>query len=755
LVGSVLELRSERTLEQLDRLTRPTATTWRDGEARTIATVDLVPGDLIELKEGDIVPADGELLSGAQIVVDESALTGESAPAVKDAAAMDAEDRQVYGGTTILSGRGVARIAVTGARTRYGRIGTLVAGIREPATPLERLIRQLVRRIALVAVACCVAVAALELARGNGWAAALIAGVSLAIAAIPEEFPMVYTLYLTLGARRLARDRALVRRLPGVETLGSTTVVCTDKTGTLTVGHLEVAAVRADGEPASGARGLTPASRAVLEAAVLASEPSPFDPLEQAIVRYAATNGIDVEALQAMTLVRDYPFDPARKYMSHLWQGEQGQAIYAKGAVEGILDLTGAGDALREQTLRTNRELASDGMRVIGIAAGRTGDSGGNRRSDESALGFLGLIGFSDPLRPGVAEALEECQNAGIRVVMVTGDHPVTAHAVAEGLSLPHKGERIATGDEIDADDDEALKGLVTDVDIFARVRPEQKHRLVRALRAGGEVVAMTGDGINDAPALREADIGVAMGERGTEVARAAATMVLLDDNFATIVGAVRDGRRIVENLRRAFAYLIAFHAPILLAALIVPLLDAPLLLLPVHLVVLEIILHPVVALVFENEPASPGLMQQPPRRPGTALVTLRTIVRPLATGLTLFAGVLALFLARLAQGAPEPEARALALTTLILGQTLLVLVERSPDRPLWRATWAGNRALPYIIGAVLITLPAMLYLPPLAALLKLAPLFAGDWAIAGAVALGTTAWAELGKSGRQTETDR
>ena len=746
-VGVALEARAERALEQLRRLTTPVARTWRDGARHDIATDALVPGDLVLLHEGDIVPADGELLAGAQLSADESALTGESVPATKDAAGPP-EDRAVYAGTTVLAGRGFARLTATGPRTRYGRIGSLVADVKPPPTPLERLIRRLVRQLGLAALVVCLLVALLELARGGGWAAALIAGVSLAIAAVPEEFPLVYTLYLTLGAWRLARDRALVRRLAAVETLGGTTVICADKTGTLTLGQLAVGALAtADGTVRAG-DGPDPAARALLEAAVLASEPRPFDPLEQAILRFAAGRGVDVAALHGGAFVRDYPFDPAGKYMAHVWRRGDALAIYAKGATEGILARSAADEALRRRLQRATHELADEGMRVIAVAAGALPGASGGREEDERHLRALGLVAFSDPLRPGVAEALAACRAAGIRVIMITGDHPVTAHAVAEGLGLPHPGASpVATGADLDAADDRALADLAGRVNIFARTRPEQKHRLVRALRARGEVVAMTGDGINDAPALREADIGVAMGRRGTEVARAAAALVLLDDNFATIVHAVHDGRRIFANLQRAFAYLIAFHAPVVLAALIIPLTGAPLLLLPVHLVALEVLLHPVVALVFDGEAPAPDLMRRPPRPPGTALVARAGLLRPLAEGAALFGGVLALFLTALGAGTPEDEARALAFAALILGQVALLLAERAPDAPVWRAGLGGNRALPVILVAVLAALLGAVAVPPLAALVRLAPLSPAEWGLAAAVAAATLAWAELLKA--------
>jgi Ca2+-transporting ATPase len=746
-VGWVLEARAERTLEQLRRLTAPTATVWRDGRHLVVPAEQLVVGDLVWLHEGDVIPADGEVVQLTQLLVGESALTGESLPVAKTVRATG-EEHTVLAGTTVLSGRAIARVTATGPRTRYGAIGTLVAQLRQPPTPLQRAVGRLVRAFGVVAAGFCAAVIAAELARGAGWGQAVIAGVSLAIAAVPEEFPMVYTLYLALGAWRLARDRALVRRLPGVETLGSTTVICTDKTGTLTQGRLAVVGLATpagrrlgDGEP-------TAEERALLQAAVLACEPDPFDPLDVAVTAHAADRGVDVDALHTAHLVADHPFDPHDKYLTHTWRLPDGAwRVAAKGAIEGILAHAHADPAARQAVEAANQAFAADGMRVIAVAAG-TLDRGptGSRADDEAGLRLLGLVAFNDPVREGVAAALAACRSAGIRVVLVTGDHPATAHAVAEGLDLPHGDhagtDLIATGDDLDRAGPDQLDRLATSANVFARTRPEQKHLLVQALRRQGQVVAMTGDGINDGPALREADIGVAMGQRGTEVAREAATMVLLDDNFATIVTAVKGGRRIFDNLRRAFAYLVAFHPPLLLAALLIPLLGQPLLLLPVHLVLLELLLHPVVSLAFEADPPPSDLMTRPPRKPGSGLAG-RTLWRPASLGLTLAAAVIGVYLAALGRGWPVEQARALGFVTLLTGQLLLLFVERSPQRPLWRARLPLTRTLAWITVALLGAILAAVYLPPLAALLKLDPFPATAWLAVAALAAAATLWSE------------
>jgi phosphoserine phosphatase len=576
--------------------------------------------------------------------------------------------------------------------------------------------------------------------------------VSLAIAAIPEEFSMIYTLYLALGAWRLAQEHALVRRLPSVETLGSTTVICTDKTGTLTHGRVAVGGLWTTDGARSDGGSLTAVETELLETAVLACEPDPYDPLDVAIVDHARRHGIDTAELHAGKLARDWPFDPVAKYLTHVWQGP-GDAAHmhaaAKGALEGILDRTRADPRLRAAAAAANLAYTSTGMRVVAVAAGTAPPTAVHRTEDEAHLRLVGLVAFHDPPRDGVADALAECRAAGIRVVMITGDHPATAHAVAEGLGLPHETagtDVIATGDDLDRAQPGELDALVATTNVFARTRPEQKHRIVTALRRLGAVVAMTGDGINDAPALREADIGVAMGSRGTEVARESAALVLLDDNFATIVGAIRDGRRIFDNLTRAFAYLIAFHPPLLLGALILPLIGKPLLFLPVHLVVLELLLHPVVSLVFQADPADADAMRRPPRPVADAL-RIRAWARPYAVGSVLALVLVGVYLAALSAW-PEEQARALAFASLLASQPVLLLSMRSPHHPLWTRGSPWTRTLTVVVAIIAAATFSVVYLPPLADLLHLEPFPPAWWAAVFAVA-ASTAWSDPFKGRR------
>ncbi len=744
--GWLLESRAEHTLEQLRRLTAPTATVTRDGVVRAVPVEEVVIGDHIHVREGDVVPADATVSASTQLMVDESSLTGESLPIEKRADPGDQDAQALWAGTTIVTGSAEAVVVATGTATRYGRIGRLVADARSGRTPLQIGLGRLIRALTIVALVFCAAVIVAELLHGDGWGDAVIAGVSLAIAAIPEEFSMVYTLYLAMGAWRLAQHRALVRRLPSVETLGSTTVICTDKTGTLTEGQLAVVAVwtPADGTVGNGeALGSGPTE--LLEAAVRASEPDPFDPLDLAILAFAAAHGIDVRRLHGDEFAADWPFDATDRYVTHAWlaRDRRERRVAAKGSIEGVLAHSRADASVQTDAEAANATFTARGMRVIAVAAGEAPLSAASRDEDEGALRFAGLIAFSDPLREGVPQALRQCRDAGIRVVMITGDHPATAHAVASGLGLPHErdGEDlIATGAELDDADARRLDDLAAGTNVFARMRPEQKHLLVQALQRRGEIVAMTGDGINDAPALKEADIGVAMGERGAAVARESASIVLLDDNFSTIVGAVRDGRRIFENLTRAFAYLIAFHPPLLLSALIVPLLGQPLLLLPIHLVVLELLLHPIVSLVFQAEPASDDTMRRPPRPVGDAL-RLRTLAPAYAAGMTLAGVVLTLYLVALGHW-PEDQARALAFCSLLASQPVLLLSMRSPERALWVRGQAWTRTVVAVIAFLVVATVACVQVAPLAALLHLEP-FPSAWWPAVVVAAATPMWLE------------
>src|SRR3990167_221045 len=575
-ISLVQETRTERVMEALRDLSSPRALVIRDGRRRRVAGREVVPGDLIVLAEGDRIPADAVLRQAHTLQTDESLLTGESVPVRKQAASSGAVADQppggddlpwVFSGALVVRGTGLAEVRHTGAATQIGRIGQALSQIDATPSALQRQTRQWVRSFAVVGVALSVAVALLYAqVRGDvlGW---VLAGITLAMSMLPQEFPLILTVFMAMGAWRIASQRVLVRRASAIETLGTATVLCTDKTGTLTQNHMTVAALQAGDASwtadAAGSAPLPEAFHAVLEYAILASERDPFDPMEQAFWDLARSHLTeqDREHLHPdWTLAHAYALSPDLLAMSHVWQSpaQRSPVVAAKGSPEAVADLCHLpperGDEIRRQT----EALAAQGLRVLGVARGLL--DGHQPGADWPAIQhdldfeFLGLVGLMDPLRPTVVEAVQLCRQAGIRVAMITGDYPATGLAIAAQAGIDTRGGALR-GEEIAALSEADLSERVRQTQVFARVTPEQKWRIVRALQAHGEVVAMTGDGVNDAPSLKAADIGVAMGARGTDVAREASSLVLLDDDFGAIPQAVREGLRIFDNIRKFIKY--------------------------------------------------------------------------------------------------------------------------------------------------------------------------------------------------------
>jgi Ca2+-transporting ATPase len=739
-VDVFLEARSRSALKKLARSVAPRARVVRDGEETVVDTADLVPGDLLALTEGEFIHADGILRTAANLAVDESSLTGESEPQLKrPVTSIDPAEASpaasFYAGSTVLAGHGLGEIVATGRATRFGEIARLVATADATTTPLQRRVGSLVKKLAVVAAVVAVAVIALGLFRGLTWGQALLGGISIAMSAAPEEFPLVFTLFLSVGAWRLTKHGVLVRRLASVETLGSTTVICTDKTGTLTKGQFVLDQVVTFGSVTE---------RDLLEASVLASELPPSDPMEKAIRAYAAAHGVESERLtESWRLLRDHDFDPIGKHMSHVFSQATDASkawIVAKGALEGILEHSKSSGPERYALEQAHRRLASAGIRVLAVA-GRLAPCQplGTRQDDEQDLALMGLLGFRDPMRPEVPGAVRECQAAGVRIKVVTGDHALTAHAVAESAGILHRDDAIVTGAELAAATDEVRRRLIVGASILARITPAQKHMIVEVLRSEGEVVAMTGDGINDAPALRRADIGVSMGQRGTDVARAAADLVLLDDNFAAIVAAVREGRKIFLDIQRAFLYLLAFHIPIVGLALLPPIVGLPLLLVPIHLVWLELVVHPVSALLFQGDPPPLDLMLRPPRDPRAPMLPRRSVLRSTLSGALLTVAVFMIYAWQLPHGADQ--ARGIALATLILGYQILVLVERAASAHGPSALLPRSGRFWVVWGASGVSLPLLMYIPTTATLMSVAPIDLYSWLIALAGACVSVGW--------------
>jgi len=712
------ERKAERALEALRDLSSPRALVVRDGERRRIAGREVVRGDTLILSEGDRVPADARLAAATNLEVDESLLTGESLPVAKRAG------DEVFSGTLLVNGQGRAEVLATGQRTELGRIGVSLATLDSGKTSLERETARIVKLVALAALAACVAVALTYFATRGELLGALLAGLTLAMALVPEEFPVVLTVFLALGAWRISRHGVLTRRMPAIEMLGAATVLCVDKTGTLTENRMTVTQ--------------TPAH--VVDVAALACELDPFDAMDRAIVAAASERARHRRA--AWTLERDYPFGNGFLAVCHAWRSPDGLVVAAKGAPETLLPLCGAADKAAEVD-----RAAARGLRLLAVAEARWADA----PLDDPArypYRFVGFVALADPVRASVPPAVALCRRAGIRVVMITGDHPGTALEIARQAGID--AHAVLTGAELAVLNDAQLARAVEAASVFARVRPEQKLRLVEAFRAAGEVVAMTGDGVNDAPALKAAHIGIAMGARGTDVAREAAALVLLEDDFAAIVATVRLGRRIYENIRNAMRYIVSVHVPTAGMAFLPLVFGGPLVLFPVHIVFLEFVIDPACSTVFEAERSDAQAMDRPPRAPAARLFDARMLAVSLLVGATLLAAVFALYAWAVASGRGDAEVRAMAFAAIVAGNLALIFVNRSYQRTGIAMLRAPNAVLWGIVAATLGALAVALYAPPVAAVFRFAALPAADLAVALAAGIAGVAWLELWKASRE-----
>jgi Ca2+-transporting ATPase len=744
----VQEGRTERALDALRELSSPRAQVLRDGVVVTLPGRDLVRGDVIRVAEGDRVPADAALRDGTALSVDESLLTGESVPVSKfpdagvSALAAPGGDgtAALFAGTAIVAGRGIAEVLATGPRSQLGRIGTSLREVETRRTPLQREIGGLVRRLAIAGVALSLALVAVRAALGAGWRDALLSGITLAMALLPEELPVVLTVFLALGARRISQRGVLTRRVSAVETLGAVHVLCTDKTGTLTQNRMSIERLvtdDADVTVSEDGRELPEAVHELVEVGVLACPRDPFDPMEKAFWALARRTLGDTEHLHPdWQPVREYPLRPGLLAVTRTWRAGDapGLMIATKGAPEAVFDLCHLEPATAARWQERVTALARHGLRVLAVA--RSPQLPVESPADPHDVPFeiAGLIGLADPLRPDVPAAVASCRRAGIRVVMITGDHPDTARAIARRAGID--ADAIATGPELEALDDDALGDRLATCAVIARAVPTLKLRIIRALQRRQLVVGMTGDGVNDAPALRAADIGVAMGARGTDVAREAAALVLVDDDFAGIVAAVRTGRRVYDNIRAAVGYIVAVHMPIAGLALLPPLLGWPAILGPAHVLFLELVIDPACSIVFEAEPEQRDVMERPPRSQRARLFDRRAVAWGVGQGLVVLAAALAVVWWTQRAGLSAGAARSAGFSTLVVGNLAVLLASRSPTAPFWRTVRRPNRALWILLAATTAVLVLILSLPPLRGLFAFAPPGAAALAIAAAAGL-------------------
>ena len=748
----VQEIRTERVLEALRDLTSPRALVIRGGTRIRIAGRDVVRGDIVVLAEGDRVPADAAVLECHDLQADESLLTGESVPVRKraDGPVAGAQAPRpggddlgfVFSGTLVVRGSALCEVRATGARSEIGRIGTSLALLETEPPRLHAQTRRAVRAFGLAGGAVSVIAVLLYGFLRGGWLDAVLAGIALGMSMLPEEFPVVLTVFMAMGAWRISQARVLTRRAAAIETLGAATVLCTDKTGTLTENRMIVAGFRMpDGtalEPGDVA-----ACAGIAELARRASAVAPSDPMEKAI--HAAA---PAPAGAGREIVRTYGLRPGLLAMSNVWRDPQAGGsldVAAKGAPEAIAALCNLGPSERTALTASIDAMASAGLRVLGLARATHADGPLPESQTGFAFTFAGLIGLADPMRANVPQAVRDCRTAGIRVAMITGDYPQTALAIARQAGI--EAQDVVTGEELARMDDAALERRIEQASVFARIMPEQKLRIVAAFKAQGEVVAMTGDGVNDAPSLKAAHIGIAMGGRGTDVAREASAIVLLDDDFTSIVTAVRLGRRIYDNLRKAMGFIIAVHVPVAGLALLPLLFGLPPLFGPVHIAFLEMVIDPVCSLVFEAETEEDDIMRRKPRDPDEPLFTGALVGWGALQGLCALAIVATIYLVAAASAMPETEIRALVFFSLVMTIVGLILVNRSFGTSLVRALLRPNRTLVLVLAAVAAILCASLLWPTARDLFRFGPLHADDLAVTFGAGLAMVGVLELAKS--------
>lgn len=760
------ERKTEKTLEALRSISSPRALVIRDGKHKIISGREVVRGDVIILREGDRIPADAVVLSCENLSVDEALLTGESVPVRKVVWDQKREHQRpggddlpfVYSGTLVVSGRGIARVNSTSLNTEMGKIGKSLEIIKTEDSLLHKETGKIVRFMGMIGACLCALVVVLYIYLKGNVIGGLLAGLTLSMAILPEEFPVVLVIFLSLGAWRISKRKVLTRHFAAIETLGAATVLCTDKTGTLTLNKMELTTLHAQGsylEIGSFASTKMPHKfMTLLEYGILASQKDAFDPIEKELNKMGELYLSNANYLHDnWKLAKEYPLSKELLTLTHVWKrpGLDDYCIASKGAPEAIMKICHMSQQDKASILLQVKEMSSRGLRVLGVARALFAKNELPDNQHGFEYEFVGLLGFIDPPRATVHDSVKEAYEAGIRVIVVTGDYPGTASFIAKKIGIINPEEFI-TGDQLLKMNIAELREKIKTINIFARVMPEQKLAIVNALKANGEIVAMTGDGVNDAPALKAAHIGIAMGKRGTDVAREASSLVLLNDDFSAIVSAVRLGRRIFDNLKRAMGYIVAVHVPIAGMSLLPLVFNMPIVLFPAHIAFMELIIDPACSTVFEAEKEDDGIMSRPPRNLHKPMLGGKTVIIDVLQGFGILLVTFALFALSMRFGKSELEARSFAFTSLVLSNLMLIIVNLSWNQSIYQILKSGNRTLMFVVGGAIISLLAVLYIPLFSDLFHLTPLKMFDFLLVGIVASLSLAWFEILKLFRNTK---
>ena len=748
--------KTESAVEALKDLSSPRALVVREGESKRIAGREVAFEDIVILSEGDRVPADCIVIECSNLNVDESLLTGESVTVRK----VNTTDLMqefsppggdglpfVYSGTLVVSGVGIVQVKKTAMNTEMGKIGKSLKEVKTEKSLLEKETAKIVKIVSIAAVILCLIVVFVYGSIHGNWLESILTGVTIAISVLPEEFTVVLTVFLALGAWHMSKKNVLTRKNSAIQALGSATVLCSDKTGTLTLNKMTLKAVYSENSMLwlGKKEGIPSEFHETIEYGILASQKETFDPMEKALIEVGNSMLAHTHHIHKnWHLLREYPLSPELLSISHAWDSpdKKENIVAAKGAPESIIDLCHLKETEKKKILEKAAEFSKDGLRVIGVAKAEVGDELPADQHDFKFT-FVGLLGFEDPIRPGINAAIKECYSAGIRVIMITGDYPGTATNIAKQIGLQNYSNHIS-GHELSTLSDDELRKRINEVNVFARIMPEQKLRIVKALKANGEIVAMTGDGVNDSPALKAAHIGIAMGQRGTDVAREASSLVITDDDFVSIVGGIRLGRRIFDNIRKAMAYVLAVHIPIAGVALVTVLLDWPLILLPVHVVFLELIIDPACSIVFEAENEEKNVMRRKPRDPKEKIFNKNTLVYSTLQGVVVLIVILFIFNYKIQTGASEDVARAMGFSILIMTNLFLILTNRSWSMNILETFKDKNPYLWFIVGGALTILLLALNVPFLQEIFKFGQLTFADFGLILFAAALSVFWFEI-----------